>query len=341
MRQEQRELGAVKLNIDKRLNGLWLIDSEIGGQRRQIPIYSWREDSHKRDIAMAIAKGQVGVVFGVGNYGMVKAVADPRRGRHYDSGDRFFSEKIGRQNYSKIPIYAPPKFWDRYLDRRKIHTAARGLFTYENLKRFYNAVTICHIVAPTYDRIPSLDPIFVTTKQDWVNAGKNPEDWVDQRTVSLFWWDDPDGAEVADLVARYDLSLTVGISSFNDHREKPAFTSEDVINYILNKGRVPFDFAVRDDIGETVGVRSSHPQFRVPLVGEEPVWTAVRLGSVSVDKFQKATGLSLPVRILPSTTIAARDWPNDLNLDDRVEQVKLAVEADWQNRHPKKGFSLI
>lgn len=324
--------GTAELDINPRARGLLIADVEIDGKPRQFPIFHWREDSHKIEIAKRIAKGELGVVFGVGNYGVVKAVGDLRRGRHYDSGDRFFSEKQGRSAYSKIPIYAPFKVWGRYMDRRKIHPYFRDLFTYEGLKSFYEKAVIGHFIVPTFDEHPGLNPIFVTTHEDWVKAGKPSDLWVQQKTVSLFWWNDPDASKVADMVARLDPSMTVGISSFNDPGEKPAFCLEDVLNYVRNKKRVPFDFVVRDEIGEAVGVKSSHPQLRVPLVGEEPIWTVVREGSVSIKSFVAATGLPFNAKTNNATTMAARDHPNEIVLDPLVQEVNLRVQQNWRSR---------
>lgn len=324
--------GQARLDLVKYPNGLWVATAHLEVGPKEFPVFDWREDSHKMDIARRIAAGQVGVVFGIGNYGVVKAIADPRRGRDYDSGEPFFEAKMGRQRHSKIPVYAPPKNWSRYFDRQKVRPGFREFFTRERLERFYKKAIIGHFLLPAYDKDPSLDPIFVSTLDDWTRAGKNPELGVKEGIVSLFWWNDPDAAEVADLVARIDPTMTVGISSFNDHGEPPAYNVAEVLDYVRKKKRVPFHFVVRDSVGEAVSVGSSHPQFRPPMVGQDPAWTIVREGSVSNQKFMAATELPFEGRANAATTLADRNQPKGKNLDSLVEEVDRRVWENWRER---------
>src|SRR3989344_1544942 len=308
-------------NVDiteyKQTNGIWLLDIKIGNERKEVSVFNLRDDRHKEDIAKALISGEPVAAFGIGNYGLAVGIDHPRRGRFPDSWEHYWRFKPDRPKDAHIPILLPPKYWNSIIDFRKIHPEFRKMFTRENLERAYREAVIFHIIAPTFDFAPHINqPALITSKD-----GK--------LSVSAFWWDDPDLKEIADIAMRLDPNVLIGISSFNDHGENPAFNYEEVIGYIIRKRRVPFKYVIRDEIGESIGVRSSHPQFKVPEKGDDPVWRVVRKGSVSVEKFLAATHLPFPVEGQEEAPFAPRSHPEKTNLDDLVDKVHRETLGDF------------
>lgn len=302
------------------LNGDCNLEIVLNERLKCIPVYNLRNDSHKEDIAKALISGKPGTAFGVGNYGYVVGIDNPRRERHPNSWMEFWNFKPERPKDAHIPILLPPKYWNSIVDFSKIHPDFKSLFTREKLNKLYKDAVIFHIVAPTFDFAPHINhPALITNE----NGSKS---------VSAFWWDDPDMEEIADIAIRLDPNMLIGISSFNDHGENPAFSYEEVIGYILKKKRVPFEFIVRDPIGEEVQVRSSHPQFKVPEKGEKGIWKVVRRGSRSVKRFLTATGLPFKADGEHSAPFAPRAYSEDVNLDDLVDLVHERTLQDFSKR---------
>jgi len=304
----------------KQPDGVWILDIKIGKERHHVKVFHLREDSHKRDIAKALISGEPVAAFGVGNYGLAVGIDHPKRVRSPRAWESYWQFKPQRPKTAKIPILLPPKYWGSIVDRRKIHPKFKPMFTREGLERAYKEAVIFHIVAPSFDYAPHINhPALITSEN-----GRN--------SVSAFWWHDPDLEEVADLAMRFNQNMLIGISSFNDHGENPAFNYDDVIAYIIRKRRVPFKFIVRDEIGESVGVRSSHPQFKVPEKGDEPIWKVVRKGSRSVERFLEATHLPFGAIGEEEAPFAPRDYPEDANLDHLVDKVHVLTLEDYKRR---------
>ena len=317
-----REIDVPGVNVKEftHLNGDCRLEIILNETSKVLPVYNIRNDSNKESIAKALVSGKPVAAFGVGNYGLAVGIDNPRRERFPDSWKEFWKFKPVRPHDAHIPILLPPKYWNSIVDFDKIHQGFKGLFTREKLKKLYYDAVIFHIVAPTYDFAPHINiPALITDENG-------------TKSVSAFWWDDPDMEEIADLAIRLDPFMLIGISSFNDHGENPAFNYEEVIGYVLKKKKIPFDFIVRDPIGESVEVKSSHPQFKVPEKGEKPVWKVVRRGSRSVNKFLNATGLQFEAEGENSAPYAPRAHSAETNLDNLVDLVHDLTLKDFSRR---------
>ncbi len=326
---------SVDVRYPKDRNLPWIIDTKIGEVRKEIPVYHCREDSHKEEIARHFAEGELCVAFGVGNYGAAVLLDDPRRQKHPESFKGFSLLKPTRQSRDKIPIFIPPKDFYRVVDFDAMHPDfAKFLKDREKREQLWRDGVVCHLVAPVPQSAAYIHPILITTPEDLRKANKPAEQIVNVNTASVFWWYDPDWQEIADIAKRYDPFGIAGITSYNEHRKPPAYNFDEVVEFIAQTGKCP-DFVVRDEIGESVGVRSSHPQIRVPLKGEPPEWIVIRKGSISIEGWLKATHSPWPARVLQTATIAARASLPETNLDELVFMVRDRTLEDYQARHKK------
>ncbi|MDP3982984.1 MAG: hypothetical protein Q8Q65_02825 [bacterium] len=325
---------AVDIKYPEGRAGPWIMDVNIDGFRKKIPVYHCREDSQKERIARHFARGDLCVAFGVGNYGTAVLLDDPRRMVNPNAWKGFFNLKPTRELHDKVPIFIPPKDFHKVVDFDAMHPEfAKFLRDREQREKLWRDGVVFHLVAPVPDNAHYIHPILITTTDDLIKANKPPEQMVPKNTASVFWWHDPDWEDIVDMVTRYNPFGKAGISSFNDHREQPAYTFEEVVEFVLKKKRSPFDFVVRDEVGESVGVKSSHPQFRIPLRGEPPEWIVIRHGSISIDGWLKATNSPFGARVLSTATVAARATSPDINLDELVFTVRDRTLANYQVRH--------
>ena len=58
-----------------------ILEIDVDCEKRRLPVYSIRNFGHHREIARALASGKKAVIFGMGLWGIVKAVEDPRTQR--------------------------------------------------------------------------------------------------------------------------------------------------------------------------------------------------------------------------------------------------------------------
>lgn len=342
MRQES-ELGFNQQKVDVDLkrceNGILELDVKIGKQRRIIPVFSCREDSHKEEIARRFARYETAVAFGVGLYGVSCLVEDPRKGQNTESWKSFYEAKQGREVTSRIPIYIPPKYLYRVMDMGIVHQDFRRYFdSRESREGLFRQAVACHFILPIPDDADYIHPVFITTPEDWEKSNKPEDQWLQYSTVSDFWWHDPDWEDISNIIELFNPDALPGISSFNPHLKLPAFNLNGVINFIQTEGICPFDFAVQDPIGEPVGVNSSHLQIKPAFVGEPAEWVVYREGARSVEGFLRAIDSSFPARIVEGATLADRGYPADVNLDPLIEEVRDRTEQDYRARHPKRNL---
>ena len=318
--------------------GIWTIDINLDGDRRQIPVFDCRDDSHKETIAQLLANYKVAAAFGVGLYGFSALVEDPRVGRNPGSWKVFYQAKIGRRLDKKIPIQATPKNFYRYMDKSIIHPAFRKYFdSRESRENLYKAGIAFHIMSPVPEDAHYIHPVFIQEHKVFLtDENGNLTNIVRIPCVSLFWWHDPDWEEISDRAEALNPHATAGISSANVSGKLPAFDFDGMVMFIENNHVAPFNFAVRDSENEHFQVRSSHPQFRPAFVGEKPEWVVLREGSISTEGFLKAIKSPFPARKLETTRMADRDYPDNFILDEKAFMVKETTLKSYEERHPPK-----
>lgn len=118
----------------------------------------------------------------------------------------------------------------------------------------------------------------------------------------------------------------MGISSFNEHREDPAWVFDDILKFIRDKRIAPFQLVVTDPIGERVGVKSSFAQIQVPSVDDPPEWVVYRDGPNDLDtlmeRLEKRFGVRHSYRRVEGSRMAARGHPKEVNLQDKMDLVQ-------------------
>jgi len=324
--------------------GIWTIDLNLDGDRRQIPVFDCRDDSHKETIAQLLANYKVAAAFGVGLYGFSALVEDPRVGHNPDSWKVFYQAKIGRSLDKKIPIQATPKNFYRYMDKSVIHHDFRRYFeSRESRENLYKAGVAFHIMSPIPQDAHYIHPVFIQEHKVFLaNENGNLTNIVRIPCVSLFWWHDPDWEEISDRVETLNPNATPGISSANASGKLPAFDFDGMVRFVEDNNAAPFHFAVRDSENEvekrtkSEQVRSSFPQFRPAFVSEKPEWIVLREGAISTEGFLNAINSPFSARKIETTTMADRDHPNEIVLDEKVFAVRETTNKSYEERHPKR-----
>lgn len=307
---------------------------------KNVPIFNCREDSHKDKIARMLASGASAVAFGSGLYGLSANLWWNVSGKP-DRSNVFFEAKSKREVFQRIPMFAPPKILPYVVEMDLIHPEfKRYLGTREKRETLWKEGAAFHLLLPVKKSNRHIHPIMITSPEDLRLAGKPPEQIPSVDTISFFWWHDRDWSDIVDMVEMYDGKGYAGISSFNEHKEPPAFNLDGVIDFVNRKGICPFDMVIQDPIGESIGVCSSHPQFKIPLKGEKAEIVVIRKGAISAEGWHKATNLSFPLKVLDSAAIAARAAEPGTILDDLVFAARDLPENDYIRRHPKKIGSL-
>lgn len=319
--------------------GIWTIDIDLEEDKRQIPVFDCRNDSHKETIAQLLTNYKVAAAFGVGLYGFSALVEDPRVGCNPDSWKVFYQAKIGRSLDKKIPIQATPKNFYRYMDKSIIHSEFQKYFeSRESREALHRAGVAFHLMSPIPQDTHYIHPVFIQEHEVFLtNKHGVITNVIKIPCVSLFWWHDPDWEEISDRVEVLNPHATPGISSANASGKLPAFDFDGMVMFIEDNYTAPFHFAVRDSENERFRVRSSHPQFRPAFVGEKPEWIVLREGSISTDGFLKAINSPFPARKLETTSVADRDYPDETVLDEKVFAVRESTIKSYENRHRPKN----
>lgn len=327
-------------------DGVKLIKVNLEEDRKDIkvPVYNCRNDSHHEWIARDIADQKAAVAFGVGLYGLGALIHDPRVTKHKNSFQAFFKAKSGRSELDRIPLQTSPKNLLEYMDINKVHPDFRRYFdTREAREDFWKIAIAIHVLGPVREN-PQIHDILITTSDIWQKKQAPPEQWRDYPTASFFWWHDPDWEIIANLIELKNPDSILGISSFNEHREPPAWNFNDIIDFIKTKKLVPFQLIVTDPIGEGVGVKSSFTQIQVPSIKDPPEWVVYRDGPSDLDvlmnRLAERFGVKHSYRKVEGARLAARGHANDVNLQDKMDIVQYLVQKDYNRRHPPTKSAL-
>jgi len=256
----------------------------VGELEKKIPIYSIRDLAHHKLIAQAVADEVPMVVYG-GVWAVFKGV------KRRSEGAGFFKvAKPGRPPESKVPMVCRPEDTQSFIDWSHVHPDFRHLRRRENFTKLWATHGApLHLVAPIRSSLSSLPEEFKTSPEEF-NARYPDAQAISCATAAFYWREDPYWRHFATLTSRYTHTQTyLGVSSFNPHGEEPPYTFGELVEQV-KIGRIPFELIVCDHIYENSRAFGSHTQMRLPLVGEEPKFSVLRLGSFSPQGFGKATG---------------------------------------------------
>lgn len=322
---------------------------------KSVPVYNVRDPRHHEKIARAIASGDPGA-FDVGIIGILIAVEDPRgnlllkreqakqreeseKGNSDDdlipNEEKFWRIKVGRPSSAKVPFMATPRIIPDYVDFDKLHPEFRHLKDRQARERLYKHPL--HVIWPVNDNPKIHRGAFVTTAQDSKNGNpEKPDRWVSEDTVCIFVpGTDPDWRFIGERAGMYNPHALFGVTSFNLHGELPPFNDEELVSYLERRGPkdLEFEFFVHDPIAKASGLKSSHTQVRLPLVGEEPEIVVVRRGPVAADDIRRWTGY--PTRVLESAALAkpaSRAASEDADLFPNIECWMREAQLNAQQR---------
>lgn len=275
---------------------------------RIIPVYSVRESSHQQKIARCMTSGDVVVFEAAGVMGFMVAV-NCDQSKKDNNWEKFWEVKRGRISTDKVPIMMLPEDQDKIVDFDELHSDYSDLKDPKKRQKFFGTLPF-HAILPLRDDVKDINREAFVTEAGGSN--KKP-------TVCLYF---QGGDRVWENIAQLtksinpDVQVHLGISSFNDHGEPPPYDFDELLTYIVVKQRMDFEFVVRDPIAARHGIRSSHTQIRLPLIGEQPHIIVVRKGPVSADTISKYTGYT--VKISENAKFASRGDPEHVGLDDRV-----------------------
>lgn len=315
--------------------GVRLLHFDDGKEKKTIPVFNLRWQSHHDLIARYYADYKIGVIFGIGVYGATSLVEFPKIGKYPQSARAFWKVKQDRSATDKIPLHIHPKDLPLVIDKNIIHEEFLPYIkTAKAREFFYQQGVAIHLIVPV-KKNSNLHPIFITKPRDW-QAKRVPKDqWINVPTVSAFWWHDPDLEKIYLKARQANPVAFAGISSFNDHGEEPAWDEQGVLDYLNKKKRYPFDFMVTDPGSEKIGVKSSHPQIAIPLKGEAPVWKVYRTGATDIVAFLRRLKSRHGYRLVEGVRQAARAHDPKVNLDSLVLDVQRHIQNIVKRRQRK------
>jgi len=245
-----------------------------------------------------------------------------RRVDRLSNFQEFWEKKSGRPTSSKVPLMEPPVDAVEHVDWKSVHPAFRHLQDPAAFRRIWGGGYPFHVIAPYADQ-GSLTEAVVTPAFDPDVAKTTPVP-----TVSFFWMKDPALDKLICEVKKQDPAAQIGVSSLNDRRETPPFNTSELIEYLQVKKNTGYRLIVEDPLLEKFDIASSHSQFAMPLIDQEPAWQMIRRGSLSPNGFQRATGFDV---IVPDDIrVAARRAPEDEDLDFKLNQAAKAIRQ-WRS----------
>lgn len=286
------------------------------GVDKLIPLLSFRERKHEDLILQTLLVDNPVAFHGWGVSGVCGRVDE-------DSNFlKFWELKRGRLPGSKIPLLEPPEYIADHVDWNSVHPNFRFLRETRGQKSLWRATLPFHLIFPYQENGNSLSKAVVTPAYDQEVASDIPVP-----TVCFFWAADPALKHLVQRLKKEDSRIQLGVSSLNQPGEIPPFKTEDLIDYLVKGGITDYDVIISDPLLEPLDIASSHSQFKVPLVEEEPVWTMMRRGSLSAQYFERYT--HTPVKEHKNMKIAARKHTPDVNLDKKLEQAIKRIRV-WQ-----------
>ncbi|MBI1862804.1 hypothetical protein HYS00_01650 [Candidatus Microgenomates bacterium] len=319
---------------------IFVPDYSVDGEKdpRIIPVFDSRDPSQHDLIAACYADPKkMGVAFGVGLFGAVFRVPSPRDERFPEAKNALSRFKPDRSPHDKLPIFLHPKNLGGLIDRTQVHPDfQRFVENREALEKLYEQAGAIHIIVPIKPDHPHVDPVFIHTKETWEAKNAHPDQHLDVPTVSAFYWDDPDNQSIAFATERKTPNGYMAISSFNKHTEPPAWDMKALLEFIQENNFCPFDYVVADSWNDSHSVRSSFAQIQVPLVGQDPVWRVYRGGPTDIGEYLKRIGSDHDWRMVEQAKEkAARDFPNDVDLEPALWNVMQNTAARYRERRVK------
>ena len=296
---------------------------------KRIPIYNFRDLRHHEEIAKALSAGERMLMF-AGVWGAFKTV------KRNTTVEEFFHKQIkpGRPWEAKIPLMARTIDAKQMLDWSEIHEDFRFLQDYSEFKKLLTShPAFVHIVGPVRHNLYSLPEIFITTPEDYSTRYEG-NDAICVPTISIINRNDPYLLHLQTLASlRYfHTTMYLGVSTANPHAKQPPYTHGELFRQIAN-GETPaeaVDLIVEDQIYEKYNALGSHTIARLPLNGERPTIKILRIGSLSPERFERATGFLCEV--IPGAKDVKKVM--GVSLDTKLEKMNDEIWQNWRLEKP-------
>lgn len=294
---------------------------------KRIPIYDFRNLDHQVLAARAIASESRMAMFG-GVWGGFKGV------KRNTIGERFFLQaKPGRPAEAKIPLMIAPEDAIQLIDWLKVHQDLRFLHNYWNFKKLWTShVAFLHIIAPVRPTTYSFPDIFKTTPSEFQTRYPGVEP-ISTTTAAFVWREEPYLRHFGSLVKRFShTQVYIGVSTLNPHGKEPPYFFDELLQQ-LARGETPveaIDLIIQDPLYEKYRAFGSHTQIRLPLIGEEPCFKVLRIGSLSPESFEKATGFEW--KVIPGAQDVRKN-PGE-TLEEKLAEMMAEINNQWQKVKP-------
>lgn len=300
---------------------------------RRIPIYDFRDLGHHEPIARALSNGERLVMF-AGVWGAFKAV------KRNTKVEDFFHKQIkpGRPWEAKVPLMTRAIDAKQLFDWSQVHKDFRFLQAYSEFRKLWTShPAFIHISAPVRANLYSLQEIFITTPEDYL-AIYGDGDAISVPTISVINRDDPYLLHLQTLVSlRYfHTTMYLGVSTANPHAKQPPYTDDELLKQIAS-GETPaeaVDLIVEDPTYRKYNALGSHTIARLPLVGENPAIKILRIGSLSPEGFEHATGL--PCEVISGAKDVRKI--RGVNIDTKLETMRDEIQQNWHRERSPVYF---
>lgn len=286
----------------------------VDGSVKKISILSFRNHQHYSRVVECLVNDKPIAFHGWGVSGVCGRIDAE------SNFSKFWDLKTGRPPGSKVPLLEPPHFATSHIDWDSIHPQYKYLKDPNELNKLWSSRLPFHLIFPYNFKGKSLSKAVITQAYDQ----DVPSD-ISVPTFCMFWMADPAVDHLVRKVKNRDSGIQLGVTSLNESGQLPPFNTNDLLAHLRERRIDQYDIVVEDPLIEPINIASSHSQFRVPLVGDEPKFTMIRQGNLSAKGFTRYSGL--PVVIADKVKMAARAASVNEDLDGKV--LEAARKIRW------------
>ncbi len=331
--ERPNQQGELEFSIEPGQGGVRFLN--IPELSKTIPIYNFRILAHHEPAAQAIADGQR-----MAMYGGVWAGLEAQK-RNSPGGEFFWRVKItgaageiGRPQEAKPPVMMRPEDAVGRIDWRKHHPKIASLSDFWNFRKLWEEHgAYLHIIAAIRPSFYSFPQRFKTTAREF--QARYPQfPAIGADTFAIFWREDPFLRHFATLVARNShIPMYTAVTTLNPHGEEPPYTFDELLADIRNRRcRIEMiNLILTDPLYESCKTFGSHTQAILPFCGEDPTIKIVRIGSLSPEGLEKATGLRCEV--LPGAKDVKKN-PGE-NLDDSLREMMETIREEYSRQEKR------
>jgi len=334
----ERQRSELQISITSGEDGVRLLN--IPEFAKSIPIYDFRNLKHHEMTVSALTQGKKLAMYG----GVWAAIAAEKRNSQegtfvWDVKETGKPGEIKRPQEAKPPVMMRPEDAVRMIDWREHHPEIASLSDFWNFRKLWQEHgAYLHIIAAIRPSFYSFPQRFKTTAQEFqARYPQFPAIGVD--TFAVFWREDPSLRHFATLMMRDSHTpMYTAVTTLNPHQEQPPYTEEELFDDIrIRRCRIDLIDGIisdlkyenfRDPDNPDLEPYGSHTQIRLPFTWESPTFKVVRIGSLSPEGFEAATGFKCEV--LPGVK-DVRKHPGQ-NFDSLLEKMMEEIREEYSKQ---------